>query len=402
MTVCTPDTLEDYRWLIGPEAATWLADASGWKGSDVALTARMRKSLSPSRAHLVLEQVQLRLKAREKFSAAAQMFFTKLALEQATDEIVAGYKAGRFPAACRVADLCCGIGGDLLGLARRGPTLAVDRHPVMRLLAEANCCANGLPIDAARGVTVLACDATAAALEGCSAMHLDPDRRPAGRRTTRVELHEPGLIEIDRLRERLPSLSLKLAPATEPPDAWRGQAEWEWISRDGQCRQLVAWFGSLTTAHGVRQATMLGDSLSPRRSLCGDGLRQPPICTTIGRYVYEPDAAVLAAGLQGALAAEHSLAAVAAGIAYLTGDALIEDAALAAFEVQEPLPLDIKKLRGLLRQRGIGRLEIKKRGVPHDPERLRAQLALRGTNEATLIITRHDRQTVALVCRRTG
>ena len=147
---------------------------------------------------------------------------------------------------------------------------------------------------------------------------------------------------------------------------------------------------------------MLGDSSTPQRSICGDGHREAPICTALGRYVYEPDAAVLAAGLDGELAAEHGLAAVSTGIAYLTGDVLIEDGALAAFEIQEQLPLDLKKLRGLLRERGIGRLEIKKRGVPHDPQQLRGQLGLRGENEATLILTRYQRQAIALLCRRTA
>src|SRR5688500_5566620 len=118
MPRCTSDTREDYRWLIGPTAAEWLTEAAAWNGSSVALTARLRQSLPAPRAHLVLEQVQLRQKAREKFAAASRMFYTKLALEQATDESVAGYKASRFPAAGRVADLCCGIGGDLLSLAR--------------------------------------------------------------------------------------------------------------------------------------------------------------------------------------------------------------------------------------------------------------------------------------------
>ena len=87
-------------------------------------------------------------------------------------------------------------------------------------------------------------------------------------------------------------------------------------------------------------------------------------------------------------------------VAYLTGDALIEDAAVAAFEVQEQLSLDIKQLRGLLRNRSIGRLEIKKRGVGHDPQQLRERLGLRGEEEATLILTRRQGQTIALLCRR--
>jgi hypothetical protein len=396
----TPATLEDYRWLIGPQAAPWLEEAAAESANLLRLATQMRKTLSPARAGLVLEQAELRRKGREKFSAAGAMFFTRLALEQATDEIVAAYKASRFPGRSRVADLCCGIGGDLLALARRGPALGVDRHPIAALLAEANCRACGVPLDASWGAGVLAADVLAAPLEGCAAMHLDPDRRPAGRRTTRVELHEPGLSQIEQLRARLPNLALKLAPAADPPDVWRQEAHWEWISRGGECRQLVAWFGSLAPSPGLRQATVLGSTPQPLRCVSGQGQPDPPPASRIGRYLYEPDAAVLAAGLTGDLAAEHSLMAVSAGIAYLTADALVPDAALAAFEIEEVLPLDLKKLRGLLRERGIGRLEIKKRSVPADPEGLRRQLALRGDGQATLVLTRRDRQTLAILCHR--
>jgi hypothetical protein len=394
-------SIDDYRWLVGADAQPWLEEASASRGNVLALTSRLRKSLSAGQAHLVLQQVELRCKAREKFSAAERMFFTPRGLEQATDESVARYKASRMPEG-RLADLCCGIGGDLLGLARRGPVLAVDRDPVAALLAEANCRACGLAIDRSIGVRPLATDVLQVSLEDCAAAHLDPDRRPAGRRTTRIEAHEPNLEEIEPLLARTPGMAIKLAPATEPPDAWHKRAEWEWISRGGQCRQLVAWFGTLAEAVGARRATLLGAEGSVLRTLVGEPGVEASQCRQIGRYVYEPDAAVLAAGLDAALAAEHSLQALCAGIGYFTGDLRIENPALAAFEVEASLPFDFKRLRNLLHQRGIGRLEIKKRGVDLDPAQLRRQLSLRGSNEATLIITRHNATTLALLCRRTA
>ncbi len=392
--------LDDYRWLVGNEAEPWLEEAARSLSSLVALAGRLRKSLSPERAHLILEQVDLRRRAKEKFAAAGRMFFTPRGLEQATDEIVAGYKASRFPAGACVADLCCGIGGDLLALARRGPVLAVDRDPIAALLAEVNCTACGLAVEGPQAARVLTADAADAPLEPCSAAHLDPDRRPAGRRTTQMQYFEPGPEQIEQLLLRIPDLALKLAPATQPPESWYALGEWEWISRGGQCRQLVAWFGSLAQRAGSRRASLLGADARPLRTIIGTEGLEAPRCDRIGRYLYEPDAAVLAAGLEGALAAEYGLHAIESGIAYLTGDAALTDPALAAFEIEELLPFDIKQLRGLLAQRGIGRLEIKKRGVPRDPEQIRAQLALRGASEATLILTRHKGHIVALLGRR--
>lgn len=394
-SVQTAVSLDDYRWLVGPQAAPWLAEAAEQSADELTLLTRLRKVLSPPRAHLVVQQAQLRRRAAQKFSSARQMFFTPVLLEQATDEAVAAYKAGRFPRGTCLADLCCGIGGDSLALAQRGSVRAVDRDAVAALLAEANARVCGCG-----AVTVTAADALATPLDECSAAHIDPDRRPEGRRTTRVELHEPSLEQIEQLRRRVPDMAVKLAPGSDSPDVWRHLAEWEWIGRGGQCRQLVAWLGSLGSP-GMLRATVLDDRGTPLRSVVADDTqRVVPVCSCIGRYVYEPDAAVLAAGLEGALAEEARLESVSPGIGYFTSDARVDDAALAAFEVLEQWPFDVKKLRTLLRDRGIGSVEIKKRGVAIDPEQLRRTLAPRGDQSATLIITPLKRQTVVLFSRR--
>jgi hypothetical protein len=128
----------------------------------------------------------------------------------------------------------------------------------------------------------------------------------------------------------------------------------------------------------------------------------PDAAGELRRYLYEPDAAVLAADLAGALAAQHGLTVIAPGAAYLTSDARIDDAALACFEVREVMPFRIKTLKRWLRERGIGTLEIKKRGVDHDPAEVRRQLDLSGQNAATLILTRLGKQVLAVIADRVG
>jgi hypothetical protein len=434
-------SLDDYRWLVGAEGRRWLAEAAESLDSLARQADRLRKHLSAARCRLVLEQIALQRRARQKFSAPERMFFTPTGLEQATDEWVAAYKASRFPPDVELADLCCGVGGDLLALAARGPTLGVDRDPIVALLAEANRAAwhdrGGQAGESPRSASeVLLGDIAEAPLERCAAWHIDPDRRPQGRRTTRVELHEPGAPAIERLLHRNSSAAIKLAPAAELPAAWSSAAELEWISRGGQCRQLVAWFGDLASAPGMSRATILkqhpsggrqpsGDVEAARsaergtgiaeqlpaderrspatsdvRTLVGRSSREIPVAARLGRYLAEPDAAVLAADLTGVLAEERELGAIAPGSVYLTGDRLATDLALAWFEIADALPFDIKRLKALVRERRIGRLEIKKRGVPHDPEIVRRQLRVPGDNAATLFITRLGDAVVAILSSR--
>lgn len=392
----TTDELDDYRWLLGDEGRSWIAQVAADTQPLVVQTTRLRKRLSARRTHLVLEQVELRRRAGEKFfDAAERMFFTRVGLEQATDQIVARYKARRFPAGGPVADLCCGIGGDLLGLAERGPAVGVDLDPITALVAEANA--------AAVASEVRLEDVAGVDLRAFAAWHMDPDRRPQGHRTTQVEYYEPPLPVIQRMLAASNHAALKLAPAAEVPEAWAPEAELEWISRDRQCRQLVAWFGELTAEPGKRRATIVANQpdrpLVVRTLLAAEGQR-PPVAGTIGRYVFDPDAAVLAARLVGPLAAEHQLAALSSSVAYLTGDTPIDDPALACFAVLEVLPFDLKRIKQLVHSRGIGQLEIKKRGVRHEPEQLRRQLGLRGEHAAVLLLAPLGPHVTAILAAR--
>jgi hypothetical protein len=236
----------------------------------------------------------------------------------------------------------------------------------------------------------------------CTAWHIDPDRRPMGRRTTRVTLHEPGVEAIEQLLARNQRAAIKLAPAAKLPDAWIERAELEWISRDRQCRQLVAWFGELARKPGQRRATVLGNRAEAPRSIVGVPCDDPPATGRVGSYLFEPDAAVLAAKLATTLAAEHRIARITAGIAYWTGDHPIDDPAMSCFKVCEVLPLDLKRVRELLAARQIGRLEIKKRGVDCQPEKIRRHLRLSGSRSGTLLVARIGGRVTAIVAQRHG
>ena len=277
-----------------------------------------------------------------------------------------------------LADLCCGIGGDLQALATNSPTIGIDRDPIVAHFAAIN---TGAPIHTT--------DITTFDLNSASAFHIDPDRRPTGRRTTSLEWCEPNIETIDALLARVPSAAIKLGPASEVPPHWSERCELEWISRDRECRQLVAWHGALARSPAQNRATILpaAHGLAPR-TITGAPKQPIPIADKRHNYVHDIDPAVLAAKLKGVLAAEHNLAALSARLnPTLTGDDAITDPALACFAVEEVMPFRVDKLAKHLAAHNIGQLEIKKRGVDLNPEKLRRDLKLRGNNSATLLIT---------------
>lgn len=391
--------LDDVRWLVSPAAREWIAAAAAAE-ADVRGVAALRVHLTAQRAHLVLEQAAQRRRAAGKFRAAAEMFFTSQTLEQATDEVVARYKASRFPAGGELADLCCGIGGDLLALAERTRVTGVERDPAIAILAEANAAA----VQAQRAKTIHEVslrveDVCEQSVRSCTAWHCDPDRRTLGRRSSNPDYSDPPPEMIDRLLAVQPNAAVKLAPAAEVRPHWQSQGELEWISRAGECRQAVAWFGALALRPGRRSATVLSAE-GQARTIEQAGAERAAEADQIGRYVFEPDAAVLAAHLANELAAEHGLQPISDKAAYLTGDRPVCDLALAAFEVLEMLPFDIKRLRGALAARKVGTLEIKKRGVPEDPRVVRRKLGLKGEESAILILTPTRSGVRAIIARR--
>jgi hypothetical protein len=116
--------------------------------------------------------------------------------------------------------------------------------------------------------------------------------------------------------------------------------------------------------------------------------------------LYDPDPAVLAAHLLGQLAVDEGLASLGAGAAYLTGDRAIEHPLLQTLVVEDCLPLRGAAVAQHLAARGVGRVEIKKRGVTIDPEKFRHELKLRGDREATVVLTRIGKRQVAIIAER--
>ncbi len=390
--------LADYKWLTGPDAAQWLEELGQLEVPAHRQISRLRKTLSAERARLVVSQLELRRRAVTKFGdLAAKMFFSDVALQQSTDLWTARYKASRVARSVVVDDYCCGIGGDLLAFAERGPTTGWDRASELAELARAN-------------LTAIKSEGTSEVCVGQvedqtpnDVWHLDPDRRAGGRRSTQIEWHSPGPELVERWLSTHPNGILKLAPAATLPEAWSREAELEWISRDRQCRQLAVWFGELATAKGQRRATTLlptSDQQPKAVSFVGLPETKAPQTFKVGKYVYDTDPAIRAARLTGAIAVANDLTALGEGPGYLTSDHRVDHPLLARFEVVDQLPLRVKTLSKHLQSLDLGQLEIKKRGVDTDPEKLRRQLKLRGSASATLLLTRLGASEIALLARR--
>lgn len=366
---------------------------------DVARTvSRLRKEgHAPDLVSAVVGQARLRAKAQPKFGAFAdRMLFTRAGLEQATRLGVAAQHAGRVRRAGigTIADLGCGIGGDALGFAGLGIRVrAIDADEVTAAIAAYNLAPFGDAVTVAHG------RAEDADLDGVDAVWLDPARRTAGHSETarvRPEDYSPALDWAFELAARIPT-GIKLGPGLD-----RGlipaEAEAQWVSADGSTVELVLWSGALAR-DGVRRAALVLRGDAAWELTAPADTEDEPV-RELGAFVHEPDGAVIRARLIGDVARSLDAGMLAPQIAYLTSDAALTSPFVASFRVREVLPADPKPLAKALRDRGIGRLEIKKRGVDIDPARFRTALKLRGDESATLIVTRIDGKRRAILADR--
>ena len=139
--------LDTFRWLLTDDGQQLLADAARvlaeHPDDPVAAASGLRAavpSATPERSAAALTQANLRRRGAEKFGTdAARMYFTPDGLEQSTRTRVADHRAARLVAAQvgSVADLGCGIGGDLVAFARAGLTAAgIEQDPVRVAIAR--------------------------------------------------------------------------------------------------------------------------------------------------------------------------------------------------------------------------------------------------------------------------
>lgn len=383
--------LDAFRWLLTDDGQRLLARAGELADLDPlrAQTVLRKDGFEPAYVAAAMTQVELRARGTAKFGELAQrMYFTPDGLEQATRLPVADHRAARLQAfrAASVVDLGCGIGGDLIATARAGITAAgIDLDPVRVAVARANLDALGL------AGAVQVADATVIDHSPFDVAFADPARRGERGRVWDAEGWTPPWSFVESLLRR--DACVKVAPGI-PHEMVPDGVEAEWVSDHGDVKEAALWSGRLATT--ARRATVIGDG--GLATITDEDDPGAPV-VPVGEFLYEPDGAVVRAGLVTAVAAGVGGGLVDEHIAYVTSGQSFRTPFARGYQVLEELPYRERALRAALRERGIGRLTIKKRGVSVEPEQLRRRLALAGPNEATIVLTRVAGEGTCLLVR---
>lgn len=365
--------------------AALVAAAAETDPSSLAAAQRLRASFGPEVAAWALTQAVLRRRGRAKFARADEMLFTPDGVEQATRDAVRRWRAEIFREAGveTVWDLGCGVGADAMAFAEAGMTVhAVDADPVTAEVASHNLAlvgAGSAQVARAEDVDVPLSDA----------VFLDPARRTAKGRTWNVADFTPpwDLVLGHLASERF--VCVKLGPGL-PKELIPDGVHATWVSDGGDVVEVALW----NRQPPGRSAVLLGGA--EPHLLTGPAPEAE--VRPLGRYLYEPDGAVIRAGLVTAI--DPRLWLLDPHVAYLSSDEPIDSPFLTRFEVVEVLDYSVKALKAYVRAEGIGTLEIKKRAIEVDPAELRKRLKPSGTASATVILARTVEGTKAVIARR--
>jgi hypothetical protein len=397
--------LDDVAYLRTEAGAQALSEVAGYRLTDATLVADIasaRTRFGPRAAALV-ETTLLRRKAAAKFADPTGWLFTDEALQQATAEPVASHRARRL-AGRSVHDATCSIGTELAALRDSAAYLVgSDIDPVRLAMARHNVGSGDSGVDLCRADALRP-------ITRDTVVVVDPARRRAGRRRFDPRDYQPPLDELlDVYRGR--DLVLKISPGIDFGQLSRlgFTGEIELVSLAGAVREACLWSAGLAAPGVTRRATMLsggpGERSDPGIKYRFEAITdaEPGECPVgpAGRWIVDPDGAVVRAGLVRHYAARHGLWQLDPDIAYLSGDRLPEG--VRGFEVLDELSYSERRLREALASRDVGVAEILVRGVDVDPDVLRLRLRLRGSQHASVVITRIGSgaasRAVAFVCR---
>ncbi len=339
---------------------------------------------------MLVETTLLRRKAVAKFTDSGNWLFTDEALQQATAEPVARHRARRLAGAV-VHDVTCSIGAELVALRDTAScVVGSDLDPVRLAMARHNVGGQG------SGVELCRADALRPVTRD-TVVVADPARRSGGRRRFDPRSYAPPL---DQLFETYANrdMVVKCAPGADFDELRRigFRGEIEVTSLAGSVREACLWSPGLASAAVTRRATILdrGEQLTDA---------EPDDCAvaSAGRWIVDPDGAVVRSGLVRQYAARHGLWQLDPDIAYLSGAELPDG--VRGFEVMATVDFRERVLRQELSARDVGALEILVRGLDVDPDALRTRLRLRGSQRLALVVTRigtgGSSRALAYICR---
>ena len=400
-------TAEELQQLQLPEVRDFLEKHLD---DDPALFAMKHHHLKDLPVRAIAEQIACRRKAHNKLPELSKhnLFYTSLALEQASGERAACYKSGlQGMSGTRLLDMSGGLGIDTIFFAERfDEVVYCERDAVVAKIAEHNFRELGIS-----NVTVIHGDSVETLEtfpdESFDLIFIDPARREKGRRSAALEAGSPDVVSLhDMLLRKAHRFCVKASPALEIdgldaklPSLFQVIV----LSVERECKEILLFCRRVHDAGKpfvVKAVSLKGDkeNVIVSEAWCQ---QQKSIAPTPGRYLYEPDPAIIKARLTAFAAAQYGLQFINSRIDYLTSDREIGDFHGRSFRIITTIFFKPGRFTTFLKEQGIESASILRRDFPLSPDEIRRRYRL-GENKETFLIFSKDisGRLLCLLCDR--
>lgn len=301
---------------------------------------RLAAEFGQDAAAWAVGQQNLREKGRSKFSKADQMLFTREGLEMTAHEKVAAFHASLFEPGSEVTDGTCGIGGDLIALAARGPAFGCDLNQTALECADWNLKIHGHEAGLEE-ISVMDLDWSGRSL------WLDPARRSGAGRTLNPDSFQPNLSEVLRKTESAKTCWIKLTPLLSDEILESQSQGLIFVSHKGECVEALMQAGSYGAEKTRRAYKVDSDAWL-------DSAPRPSSAEEPESWVYEADPAAIRAHCLGSF----GLKSLGSTPGWLTGPEREPCPWLTRFKTLWHGPWREDSVRDALKQLEIGRAHV--------------------------------------------
>lgn len=341
---------------------------------------------------IVRQQIELRQKAAAKLPSwinAGAYLPSRTALEQATSERVAVFKASMFRGK-RMLNLTGGLGADDWAFST-----SFDEIISLDISADLNASAR-LNFEKLKRANIERFTISAEEWVGqnqhekFALIYADPDRRTAGKRSALWDDASPNMEKLlPVLLEMATEVWVKSSPLTNPDEFRRkfGRRVLPLvIEENGEVKEILYRFSN-SHFQSATMAAIISENGAEVIDSANLEHENPALMAAYGRYVFEPSPAIIKAGMARTYAASKHLSEVTRGNYWFTADKVPDNFSGRVFQVIEQMPYKPRLIKAWLKEKKITRAMVAKRFFPHPVAEIRKTLKLADGGEDFLLFT---------------
>lgn len=412
---------QDFQDLAQRETMTFAREHEGEDTARLLLSAARYPDIDMP---LAVQQIEGRRTAREKWPSLLEcddfLYPPRLNREQASSEAVAAVRVDAFIETVDIgtgyvpengtlcaADLTGGMGIDAFALAKVCKEVDyVEQDANLCSLMEHNrhvLKAENLHVHHADCIEWLRQQAEQQKV--FDLIYLDPARRDThGRKMVGFDSCTPNILEhMPLLRRCCRSLLVKASPMIDIDLGCRQLKQVSnvfVIARHGECKE-VTFMCEKDQQPTLIHSHVADDEHDTTQNFCftrkEEAAAELRLAEEMGRYLYEPNVAVMKAGPFAMLTEEYDVDALASNTHLYTSNELVDDFPGRIFQVIQELPLNRKAIQGILPD---GKAHVITRNFPVDAATLQKQLGLREGGDLFVIATTLGTRRTGFLCQQ--